>query len=332
MGKGPDATVDVSFMHPSERELAGLLDFYGIKYLYEPRSFPLRWVGDRVSEMFSPDFYLPEQDQYLELTTMKQRLVTEKNRKLRRLREMYPEVNITLLYRRDYLRLLAKYGYGDLASAEVRGVEQTLFSEQQIQERVRELGKEITTDYKDKPLILVGVLRGVVPFLADLMRAVDLPLNYDMLAISRYGGGSSHEVEITKDLDLDLEGKQVLLVEDIVDTGLTLRYLLNHLASKGAAGVEVCSLLDKSVRRIGDLSIKYRGFEIADEFVVGYGLDYQGRYRNLPYIGILKPVEPKADLPLAMNLSDDEDGDDEDPETPEPTVASPSTRPRRRRR
>ncbi len=333
MGKGPDATVDVSFMHPSERELAGLLDFYGIKYLYEPRSFPLRWIGDRVSEMFSPDFYLPEQDQYLELTTMKQRLVTEKNRKLRRLREMYPEINITLLYRRDYLRLLAKYGYGDMASAEVRGVDHTLFTEQQIQTRVRELGAEITTAYTDQPLVLVGVLRGVVPFLADLIRAIDLPLDYDVLAISRYGNGPSHHVEITKDLDLDVEGKQVLLVEDIVDTGLTLRHLLNHLASKGAAGVEVCSLLDKSVRRIGDLVIKYRGFEIPDEFVVGYGLDYQGRYRNLPYIGILKPVEPKADIPLAMNISDDEDEDgDEDSDGLEPAEAAPSPRPRRRRR
>jgi hypoxanthine phosphoribosyltransferase len=245
---------------------------------------------------------------------------------------MYPEINITLLYRKDYLRLLAKYGYGDMALAEVRGVDHTLFTEQQVQARVRELGAEITTAYKDLPLVLVGVLRGVVPFLADLVRAIDLPLDYDVLAISRYGNGPSLNVEVTKDLDLDVKGKQVLLVEDIVDTGLTLRHLLNHLASKGAAGVEVCSLLDKSVRRIGDLVIKYRGFEIPDEFVVGYGLDYQGRYRNLPYIGILKPVEPKAGIPLAMNISDDDENGNEDSEGLEPAEAAPSPRPRRRRR
>ena len=117
-------------MHPSEREFANLLDYYEIKYLYEPRSFPLRWDGNRVVEMHTPDFYLPEYDQYFELTTMKQNLVTQKNRKLRHVREMYPEVNIQLLYRRDLMRLMGKYGFGPLGDASVEGTERVLFSEE----------------------------------------------------------------------------------------------------------------------------------------------------------------------------------------------------------
>ena len=188
------------------------------------------------------------------------------------------------------------------ASIETRG-RPKVFSQQQIQERVKQLGQQISDDYRDLPLILIGVLKGVVPFLADLIRAIEIPLDYDTLAISRYGNGQSHQVEITKDLEIGLEGRHVLIVEGIVDTGLTMRYLLNHLSHKGASSVEVCSLLDKPIRRIGDMSIKYCGFAISDEFVVGYGLDYQGKHRNLPYVGVLKPNEPPSGVPLDINLT-----------------------------
>lgn len=293
--RATDETTDVSFMHPSERDVAKLLDFYGVKYLYEPRSFPLRWDGDRVTEMFTPDLYLPEQDQYLELTTMKQSLVTQKNRKLRRLRQLYPDVNVLLLYRRDIMRLLAKHGYGPLAGADVRSIDQVLFSADQIRQRVRELGSRITRDYTGREIILIGVLRGVVTFMADLMREIDLPLTIDFMEVSQYASSRGDGVTVTRDAPMALEGKPVILVEDIVDTGLTLQFLLQHLSTKGPASVAVCTLLDKQARRVTDVRLDYVGFEVPDEFVVGYGLDYEGMYRNRSDIAVLKPVEPKIE-------------------------------------
>lgn len=278
-----------SFGHPSEEEFAKLLDFYRIEWLYEPRSFPLAWQNGKVVEMFTPDFYLPELDLYIELTTLKQSLITEKNRKLRRLRELYPEINIKLLNKSDYLRLLAKYGYGRLGGTKVTGIDLVLFSHTQIQRRVKALAKRISRDYMGKKLVLVGILKGVLCFMADLMQHITLPLNVDFMAISYYGTDDESAVKITKDLDTSIAGLDVLMVEDIVDTGMTLNYVLNHLASHNPASLRVCTLLDKRVRRLIDVPLDYIGFEIPDEFVVGYGLDYHGEYRNLPFIGVLKP-------------------------------------------
>ena len=279
----------VKFAHPSEEEFARLLDFYRIEWLYEPRSFPLQWEGDRVTEMFTPDFYLPALDLYLELTTMKQSLVTEKNRKVRRLKELYPDISVRLLYRRDYNRLLAKYGYGPLGEAKGKGIGKVLFSNAQIQKRVRALGKQISADYAGQSPILIGVLRGVVCFMADLIRHMSVPIALDFMAISYYGADISGAVRITKDLDRDISGRHVLMVEDIVDTGMTLNYILDYLSTRNPASLRVCALLDKRVRRLVDVPLAYVGFEIPDEFVVGYGLDYQERYRNLPFIAIYQP-------------------------------------------
>ena len=278
-----------SFGHPSEEEFAKLLDFYRIEWLYEPRSFPLAWQNGKVVEMFTPDFYLPELDLYIELTTLKQSLITEKNRKLRRLRELDPEINIKLLNKSDYLRLLAKYGYGRLGGTKVKGIDLVLFSHTQIQRRVKALAKRISRDYMGKKLVLVGILKGVMCFMSDLMQHITLPLNVDFMAISYYGTDDESAVKITKDLDTSIAGLDVLMVEDIVDTGMTLNYVLNHLASHNPASLRVCTLLDKRVRRLIDVPLDYIGFEIPDEFVVGYGLDYHGEYRNLPFIGVLKP-------------------------------------------
>jgi len=278
-----------SFGHPSEEEFAKLLDFYRIEWLYEPRSFPLAWQNGKVVEMFTPDFYLPELDLYIELTTLKQSLITEKNRKLRRLRELYPEINIKLLNKSDYLRLLAKYGYGRLGETKVKGIDLVLFSHTQIQRRVKALAKHISRDYMGKKLVLVGILKGVMCFMSDLMQHITLPLNVDFMAISYYGTDDESAVKITKDLDTSIAGLDVLMVEDIVDTGMTLNYVLNHLASHNPASLRVCTLLDKRARRLIDVPLDYIGFEIPDEFVVGYGLDYHGEYRNLPFIGVLKP-------------------------------------------
>ena len=285
-----------SFGHPSEQEFAKLLDFYRIEWLYEPRSFPLAWQDGKVAEMFTPDFYLPELDLYIELTTLKQSLITEKNRKLRRLKELYPDINIKLLNKSDYLRLLAKYGYGRLGGTKVKGIDQVLFSHTQIQRRVKALAKHVSRDYIGKKLVLVGILKGVMCFMSDLMQHITLPLNVDFMAISYYGTNNESAVKITKDLDTSIAGLHVLMVEDIVDTGMTLNYVLDHLASHNPASLRVCTLLDKRVRRLIDVPLDYIGFEIPDEFVVGYGLDYLGEYRNLPFISVLKPelIEEKG--------------------------------------
>ena len=282
-----------SFAHPSEREFAQILDFYGLRWDYEPRSFALRWEGERMLEMLTPDFYLPDLHLYVELTTMKQSLVTEKNRKLRRMRELYPEINVKLLYRRDYHRLLAKFGFGPLAQEDVRGIDSVLLTTHQIQQRVGELGRRISQDYKDKRPVLVGVQRGMVCFMADLMREISLPIGMDFMSMSQYAGGDAPGVKITKDLVIDIQGQDVILIEDIVDTGMTLNYLTNHLKAKEPATVAVCTLLDKKARRLVEAEIMYVGFDVPDEFLVGYGLDYMERYRNLPFVGVLKP-EPNG--------------------------------------
>jgi hypoxanthine phosphoribosyltransferase len=280
-------TRSANFAHPSEEEFAQILDFYNLDWVYEPRSFPLAWDQGRVTEMFTPDFYLPGLDLYIELTTLKQSLVTEKNRKLRRLRMLYPEVNITLLLKKDYDRLLAKFGYGPLAQDRGHGVGEVLYSSAEIQRKVREIAKKISNDYANRHPVMVGVLRGVFCFMSDLIRHITIPIDIDFMAISYYGGKGSSVVKITKDIDIDVSDRTVIMVEDIVDTGLTLNYIINHLQAKGVSDLAVCTLLDKRARRIVDVPLDYIGFEIPDEFVVGYGLDYKEEYRNLPFISVL---------------------------------------------
>ncbi len=284
-----------AFAHPSEEEFARLLDFYQIEWLYEPRSFQLHWDNSKGSEMFTPDFYLPILDLYIEMTTLKTGLMREKNRKVRCLRELYPEVNIKLLARRDYDRLLAKYGHGPLAGTKTRGVGRVFFSADQIQKRVQQLAKEISRDYEGGHPVLVGVLRGVFCFMADLMRYLTVPADVDFMAISYYGADSGGAVHVTKDLDLNLEGRHVLLVEDIVDTGMTLSFVISHLKACNPASLTVCTLLDKRVRRLAEVNLKYVGFEVPDEFLVGYGLDYQEEYRNLPFIALVSEEKPATE-------------------------------------
>ena len=170
-------------------------------------------------------------------------------------------------------------------------IESVIISEEQIDERVRELGAEISRDYAGETVLLVAVLRGAAIFLADLSRAISVPVELDFMAVSSYGSStkSSGVVRILKDLDEQIEGRNVLVVEDILDTGLTLKYLLKNLASRKPASLEVVTLLNKQGKQRVPISCKYSGFSVPDEFVVGYGLDFAERYRNLPYIGVLKP-------------------------------------------
>ena len=170
-------------------------------------------------------------------------------------------------------------------------LERVLFTREQIQQRVEELGAEIARDYSGRDPHLVTILKGSIPFLADLMRAMDCPLSLDLMAVASYAGHhSSGEVRLTKDLDDSIEGRHILVVEDIIDTGLTLSYVLGNLRQRAPASIKVATLLDKPSRRATPIDVDYAGFTIPDAFVVGYGLDWNQRYRNLPYVGVLKRV------------------------------------------
>lgn len=170
-------------------------------------------------------------------------------------------------------------------------ISEVILTSQEIQSRVQELGALLSHDYAGRDPVLVGVLKGVLVFMADLVRAISIPVSVDFMAVSSYGPTSGRQgvVRITKDLDESITGRHVILVEDIVDTGLTLGYVVKNLQARNPASLSVCALFDKKVRRLVDVDIAYRGFELPDRFVVGYGLDYGERYRNLPFVGIMTP-------------------------------------------
>jgi hypoxanthine phosphoribosyltransferase len=176
-------------------------------------------------------------------------------------------------------------------------VKEVLITSQEIEDKVREIGARITEDYGGEKPLLIGILRGAVVIMSDLMRHIDLQCELDFMDISSYGTGTSSSgvVRILKDLEEDITDRHVLIVEDIIDTGLTLSYLLRSLRARRPASLEICALLSKPSRRRADLDVRYLGFEVPDEFVVGYGLDYAGAYRNLPDICVLKPEVFKAD-------------------------------------
>lgn len=172
----------------------------------------------------------------------------------------------------------------------ISDIQEVLFSEETIKEKVKELAAQINKDYEGKNLLVVGVLKGSVLFAADLIKNITIPCEIDFMAVSSYGNSTetSGVVRILKDLDHGVEGKNIIIVEDIVDSGVTLNYLVNYLRARKAESIEIASLLTKPSRRKVELSLKYVGFETPDEFLVGYGLDYAEKYRNLPFVGILK--------------------------------------------
>lgn len=170
--------------------------------------------------------------------------------------------------------------------------EEILITKEQLEEKVAELGSQISKDYAGKPILLVGILKGSVPFMADLMRHIDGDVEIDFMAVSSYGGSTSSSgvVRIIKDLDHDIEGKNVIIVEDIVDSGLTLSYLKAHLLGRNPASLKICTILDKPARRRVEFTPDYCGFQVEDKFIVGYGLDYDQKYRQLPYISWIKEI------------------------------------------
>ncbi|MDQ0151289.1 hypoxanthine phosphoribosyltransferase [Eubacterium multiforme] len=169
-------------------------------------------------------------------------------------------------------------------------IKEVLFNEEDLAKKVKELGTKISKDYEGKDLLVVGVLKGSVLFASDLIKNITIPCEIDFMAVSSYGNSTetSGVVRILKDLDHSIEGKHVLIVEDIVDSGVTLNYLLKYLKARKAESIEIVSLLNKPERRTVDLNVKYIGFEVPNEFIVGYGIDYAEKYRNLPYIAVLK--------------------------------------------
>jgi hypoxanthine phosphoribosyltransferase len=180
-----------------------------------------------------------------------------------------------------------------------------LFTSEDIKNRIYELGKQITIDYKYRDLLLVSILRGGAIFLSDLIKEIDLPLSIDFMSISSYGFNdkSTGVVRITKDLDESIEGRDVLIVEDIIDTGLTISYLLRNLKSRYPGSIEICALLNRDIRRIADIDIKYAGFRIGEKYIVGYGLDYKQKFRNLKSIYELKLDTVKKDIESLKNSS-----------------------------
>lgn len=172
----------------------------------------------------------------------------------------------------------------------IKDIKKVLLTEEQILNRVREIGKDISKDYEGKNLLVVGILKGSVLFASDLIKNITIPCEIDFMAVSSYGSSTetSGVVRILKDLDHSIEGKDIIIVEDIIDSGITLDYLLKYLKARKANSIEIVTLLTKPARRKVDIEVKYCGFEVPDEFLVGYGLDYAEKYRNLPYVGILK--------------------------------------------
>lgn len=177
--------------------------------------------------------------------------------------------------------------YGELAD----GVSKVLFSADEIENRVRQLGQAVSQDYNGRFPLLVGVLKGVFPFMADLLRMITIPVEVDFISVASYSEATREQglVRLEKDLGQPINGRHVLFVEDVIDTGLTLNYLLHNLRARQPASLEVCTLFDKGRRRLIDIPLKYKGFDLPDKFVVGYGLDCREKYRNLPFVGLLKP-------------------------------------------
>ncbi len=288
-----------AFAHPAEHHFSRLLSYYRIHWVYEPTTFALAWAPDgRPSQMFTPDFYLPEHRLYIELTTMRQRLVTRKNRKLRRLRELYPNVQIKLLYRRDYLRLLAAYPCPERPSGDCQ-LGPVVFSETEIQTRVHELAAAIASDFRvtsspvaQPPLLVIGVGRGSQRFLDALTAALashHLAIETDHVDLTRYRTiGGAPLVRVRRGPQLDLTGRCVLLVEDIVSTGLSLGYLAAWLRRRHVAGLEICTMLDRRSTRLVDIPIRYAAFDAPTDLLVGFGLNLHRKFRDLPFIAAVE--------------------------------------------
>jgi len=285
---------DDRFAHPAEIEVARLLTFYGLRWAYEPTTFAVRWGRDgRPVEFVTPDFYLPEHDLYLELTTMRQRLVTRKNRKFRLLREAYPNVRVRMLYLRDFQRLREVYGPSCVErEARIGGI---LFDQQDVEMRIAQLARQliqawhgkVASERGQRPL-LIGVGSGSDRFLTTLgenLRGLGVPVDLDRVALTSIGADSgSSRVRVSRPPVTSLTGRSVTLVQEVLSTGLSATFLSGWLRRHGAGSVEMCALLDREAARVVDVPVVCRGFAVPDVALAGFGLARRRQFRELPYI------------------------------------------------
>jgi hypoxanthine phosphoribosyltransferase len=281
---------EVEFAHPAERAFARILTYYRIRWVYEPTAFTLASTDDgRPVQMFTPDFYLPDYRLYIELTTMRQRLVTRKNRKLRRLRELYPNVHVKLLYRRDVHRLVESYAVA--ARGDTCHVGQILFTEEQIRDRVENLAADIAgLAAEGEPLLALAVDAGSTRFtqlvFADL-RSRGVVIETDRVRVSRFRMSGRCRVRVSRRPRRPLAGRRVLLLTDLVRTGLSLADLRSWLLRQGVHEVHICTLLDRRVARLIDVPVWRAGFEAPNELLIGFGLRLRRQFSDLPFIATI---------------------------------------------
>lgn len=295
----PQITPD--FAHPAEAELARILSFYRIRWLYEPTNFVLRVGADgKPTESFTPDFFLPDQRLYIELTTMRQPLVTRKNRKLRRLRELYPGVQIRLLYRRDVERLLGAYEVSRWSPVKAC-IGDAVASASDVEQRAGELAEEIARwaapnlkQDEGHQIEVIGLAPGALVFQHRIVAALrdrGVSTSVDRVAVTRFRTLSGQQrVRLVSRPRRAFSGKDVLIVADVVSTGLSLAYLVNWLRRRGARRVEVCAFFSRSSARLIDLPVRFIGFEAPDDPLVGCGIGLRPAHRRLPFVATLLPV------------------------------------------
>jgi hypoxanthine phosphoribosyltransferase len=282
------------FAHPAEMELARLLTFYGVRWAYEPTTFAVRWGSDgQPREFVTPDFYLPDHDLYLELTTMRQRLVTRKNRKFRLLREQYPNVRVRILYLRDFERL--QHAYGTEVGTRHGKIGPVVYAAHDLEARVAGLAEQLVTSWHERtrgepgarPLLL-GAGPGSVRFLASLsecVRALGVSIDHDWVELTTVNGQPfGARVRASRPPTCPILGRHVVVVQEVLSTGLSAVFLEAWLRRQGAAGVEVCALLDREAARVLDVPVACRGFAAPDVALAGYGLARWRAFRDLPFI------------------------------------------------
>ena len=285
------------FAHQAERDFSAILDYYRVRWAYEPTSFPLVWGEDgRPAEMFTPDFYLPDHRLYIEMTTMRQSLVTRKNRKLRRLRELYPDIRIKLLYRRDYLQLVDVF-LRPLGGGRDETPGKVVFDVETISKRLDELAGEIAAAERDEaygPLVVLVASAGAERFANDLrarLAAEGVELEWDVVRLSRaradYRAGHARLRERPK---INLANRRVLLVTDVVSTGLSMDFLIRWLVRQQVRETAIATLLNRPDARITPVPVKFSAFIAPNDLVVGYGLHLRRRFADLNYIATLTTV------------------------------------------